>query len=124
MDVPEGYISSEDTEENKLVPDGDRFNMPDQTLWKRLATINTTVTYQRSFKLLWEDVKELATGKKIPPLFMFKKFIYYLKVTQVRYLVNCKEIEHILFYDEDGDINKEEKSNSVYLPSNRVIFLC
>ena len=84
--MPEGYISSEETKDNKLA----RFNIPDQTIWERLATINTTINYERSFQLLREGVNELAIEKQIPPLLMLKKVIYNHKVTQVWYLLNCK----------------------------------
>jgi hypothetical protein len=65
----------------------------------------------------------LASGQFIPPISMLKKFIFNLKLTQVRYFLGSKEIEHIsFFYYEDGELNIDEKLNLIYLPLNRVIF--
>jgi hypothetical protein len=98
-------------------------NIPKESIWERLATIDTTGKYERSFELLREGISELASGEIIPPLFLLKKVLFNLKMTQVRYFLSCREISHVSFYyHEDGEINIDEKLNSIYLPINRVIF--
>ena len=63
---------SEVSVDNQVIPKDD-FEIPEETIWERLATINTTEKYERSFELLSKGIRELVSSQVIPPIFMLKK---------------------------------------------------
>ena len=91
--------------DDKLVPEGNRFKIQNQTISERLSTINTTDNYKRSFQFLREGVKELADGLIIPPILMLKNEFIILNSPWFDICLIARKSNTLVFYDENEEVN-------------------